>query len=81
MREAVKRDFGTYISEDIPPQMKILNVVIPILMHFCSFVSNLSNESCKKPHIIQQYVTSTISDMSQTFDLIQSVVQLQNQVH
>ena len=30
------------ISDDIPPQMKILNMVIPILMHFCSFVSDLS---------------------------------------
>ena len=27
------------ISDDIPPEMKILNMVIPILMHFCSFVS------------------------------------------
>ena len=26
--------------------MKILNVVIPILMHFCSFVSNLSKAAC-----------------------------------
>ena len=31
------------ISEDIPPQMKILNMVIPILIHFCSL------ERCK-PH-------------------------------
>ena len=30
------------ISNDIPPQMEILNMVIPILMLFCSFVSNLS---------------------------------------
>ena len=30
------------ISEDIPPQMKILNMVIPILMHFCSFFLNWS---------------------------------------
>ena len=29
------------IFDDIPPQMKILNMVIPILMHFCSF------ERCK----------------------------------
>ena len=29
----------------IPPQMKILIMVIPILMHFCSFVSNRSVES------------------------------------
>ena len=31
------------ISADIPPQMKILNMVIPILMQFCSF-------ECCKPH-------------------------------
>ena len=30
------------ISEDKPPQMKILNTVIPILMHFCSVVLNWS---------------------------------------
>ena len=30
------------ISDDIPPQMKILNTVIPILMHFCSLSSNSS---------------------------------------
>ena len=30
------------ISNDIPPQMYILNMVIPILMHFCSLVSNWS---------------------------------------
>ena len=28
------------ISDDIPSQMKILNMVIPILLHFCNFVSN-----------------------------------------
>ena len=33
------------ISEDIPFQMKILNMVIPILMPFCSFVSKLKR--CK----------------------------------
>ena len=27
------------ISDDIPPQMQILNMAIPILMHFCSFLS------------------------------------------
>ena len=31
------------ISDNIPPEMKILNIVIPILMQFCSF------ERCK-PH-------------------------------
>ena len=30
---AVKRDFER-ISDEIPPQMKILNMVIPILMHY-----------------------------------------------
>ena len=30
------------ISDDTPPQMEILNMVIPILMHFCSFVSSWS---------------------------------------
>ena len=28
------------IFDDIPPQMKNLDMVIPILIHFCSFVSN-----------------------------------------
>ena len=37
------------ISDDIPPQMKILNMVIPILMHFCSFVSNCSCASRIQP--------------------------------
>ena len=43
---AVKRDSDS-ISGEIPPQMKILNMVIPILMHFCSFVSNLRVASPK----------------------------------
>ena len=30
------------ISDDVSPQMKILNKVIPIPMHFCSFISILS---------------------------------------
>ena len=37
------------ISDDIPPQMKILNMVIPILMHFCSLISNWSVASRIKP--------------------------------
>ena len=28
------------ISDDIPPQMKNLNMVIPILMYFCSLILN-----------------------------------------
>ena len=38
------------ISDYIPPQVQILNMVIPILLHFCSFISNLSVASDKKPH-------------------------------
>ena len=34
------------ISEDMPPLMKIFDMVIPILMHFCIFVSNWSIASC-----------------------------------
>ena len=33
------------ISDDIPPQMKILNMVIPILMHLLQF--ELKLERCK----------------------------------
>ena len=36
------------ISDDIPPKMKIMNMVIPILMHFWSFVSNWSFTSLHK---------------------------------
>ena len=36
------------ISDNIALQMKLLNMVIPILMHFCSFVSNWSVTSCIK---------------------------------
>ena len=49
---AVKRD-SERISDVIPPQIKILNVVITILMHFCSFVLIRSVESCIKRHIVQ----------------------------
>ena len=38
------------ISDDIPLQMKILNMVIPILMQFCSLISNWSVASSIKPH-------------------------------
>ena len=46
-----------HISDDIPPQMKILNMVIPILMQFCSLSSNWSVASRIKPHV---------SDVTQT---------------
>ena len=38
-------------SNDLPLQMKILNTVIPILMHFCSFIPNWGVASSKKPYI------------------------------
>ena len=38
------------ISDNIPPQMKILNILIPILMHLYSLVSNWSVASCIKLH-------------------------------
>ena len=77
------------ISGDIPPQMKILNMVVPILMHFCSFELELC-----KPHIAACNPTKchiiidvTISEsilqdiLLQIFDVIQSNVALQKQVH
>ena len=45
------------ISDNITPQMKNLNMVIPSLMNFCSFVSNWSVASGIKPHVIHRYVT------------------------
>ena len=38
------------ISDDIPPQMKILNMVIPILMRFYKLVSNWSVAGRIKAH-------------------------------
>ena len=39
------------ISKDITPQMKVLNKVISILMHFCSFVSN---QAVAKPAYLEK---------------------------
>ena len=50
---AGKRDFKR-ISDDIPPQMKSLNMAIPILMHFCSFISDWSIASRIKPYVIKR---------------------------
>ena len=38
------------ISDNIPPQVKILNMVIPILMRFYSLISNWSVASCIKSY-------------------------------
>ena len=37
VRYTVGNEISDCISDDLPPQMKILNMVIPILMHFFSF--------------------------------------------
>ena len=37
--------------------MKLLNMVIPILLHFCSFISDWCVASCIMPHIIQRSQT------------------------
>ena len=60
-----------HISNDIPPQMKILNMVIPVLLHNYSFLSNLSMQAARHPADI----------MLQVFDVIHSDVALQKQVH
>ena len=46
-----------HISDNIPPQMKNLNMVIPILMYFSSFVSNWTIASSITLRVIQQNVT------------------------
>ena len=81
-----------HISDDIPPQMEILNMVIPILMHFYYFVSNLSNLNRNIIHVIDDiklfqtvyrriYCCILPDILSQIFDVIQSDIALQNQVH
>ena len=49
------------ISNNIAPQMKIVNMVIPILMHICILVSNWSIASGIKSHVIQRNVTESMS--------------------
>ena len=45
------------ISYKIPPQMKMLNMIISILMHNCMFVSNWCVASGIKARVIQRNVT------------------------
>ena len=54
---AVKRDLRTYIRRDTSPNENFEIMVIPILMHFCSFVTNLSVGSRIKPHVTKRDVT------------------------
>ena len=39
------------ISDGLPHKIKKMNMVIPILTRFCSFVSSFSVASRKKPHV------------------------------
>ena len=52
-----------HISDDIPPQIKILYMVIPILMHLCCFISILSVTCCIKLHVIQRKKGDIIDDV------------------
>ena len=66
--------------------MKMLNMVIPILMHFCSLILNWSVASRIKQHIIQRDVSDGdvklhLYILLQTFSVIQSDVALQKHVH
>ena len=74
-----------HISDDIPPQMKILNMVIPILMHFCSLSSNWCIESRIKVahHPTKCDILNDVKlfPLSQIFEVIQSDVPLQEHVH
>ena len=38
MQAELLNEFANCISDNIPPQIKNLNMIIPILMHFCGFV-------------------------------------------
>ena len=76
------------ISDDIPPRMKILNMVIPILMCFYKLFSNWSVASRIKPRkgVRRRTKYDTINDVKlfptvANFDVIQSDVALQTQVH
>ena len=71
------------ISDDIPPQMTILNKVIA---HSNAFLqSRLKLERCKlyKPHsgVHHPKMWLLINDVKQIFAVIQSEVALQKQVH
>ena len=71
------------ISDDIPPQMRNLNMVIPIQMHYCSLsrIGTLQ-ASCHpmKCDIIND-VKLFLTDTVQIVDILQSDVVLHKQVH
>ena len=62
--------------------MKILNMVIPILMHFGSSISILSSNEMWRYKWGQSISDSILQDiLSQIFDVIQTDVALQKQVN
>ena len=74
-------------SHDIFPQMKILNRVITILMHFFSLVFNWRVASHIKPHVVQQNAKQLIASncyrqdlLLQIFDVIQTDIALQKPI-
>ena len=71
------------ISDDISPQMKILNMVIPILMHFCSFVSRIGvlQAPCHPTKCDVINDSKLFPTVSQNFDVIQPDVTLEKHVH
>ena len=78
------------LSDDLHPQIKNLNMVIPILMCFYSLASNWSVASRIKPHkgVCHPIKYDIINDVKlfptgyivANFDVIQSDVALQKQV-
>ena len=81
------------ISDDISPQMNIHNMFIHILVHICSLVSTLELGNFKLHKIachpmecdvindVKLYATVSKDILPQIFDVIQSDVVLQKQVH
>ena len=73
---AVKRDFLQYIR-----RYTLLNMVIPILMHFCSFVSNWSVACHPTKCDVINDIKLFPDILSQAFDVIQSDAVLQKHVN
>ena len=66
-----------HIYDDIPPKMKNLSIVIPILMHICSFIANrsverqtTSNDVITDVNLFSFSISQDI--LLQIFDVIQS---------
>ena len=62
------------ISDDIPVQMKILNMVISLLMHFCSFVLNWSDTSCIKQRDSERQRNNSVITGVKLFPTVYSTI-------